>query len=62
MARAWEDRAREIQSQPMPPDLARVVDIWCNDCEKRSSRCNWHFLGVQCPACRSFNTAVENHR
>ena len=62
MSRAWEDRARDIQSQPMPSDLARVVDIYCNDCEKNSFNCNWHFLGVQCPECHSFNTAVENHR
>ena len=21
---------------------------------------NWHFLGVQCPSCCSFNTTVDN--
>mmetsp|Transcript_6916 Transcript_6916/g.7549 ORF Transcript_6916/g.7549 Transcript_6916/m.7549 type:complete len:395 (-) Transcript_6916:465-1649(-) len=61
MSRAWADRKREIESQPMPSDLAREVTIWCNDCEKNSEKQNWHFLGVQCPNCTSFNTAVQNN-
>ena len=59
MAAAWQARARDIEMQPMPEDLARVVNIMCNDCEKKSVNCSWHFLGVQCPECRSFNTVVE---
>eukprot|EP00542_Grammatophora_oceanica_P016011 CAMPEP_0194038336 /NCGR_PEP_ID=MMETSP0009_2-20130614/10577_1 /TAXON_ID=210454 /ORGANISM="Grammatophora oceanica, Strain CCMP 410" /LENGTH=353 /DNA_ID=CAMNT_0038680795 /DNA_START=167 /DNA_END=1228 /DNA_ORIENTATION=- len=59
MAAAWEARARDIAEQPMPPDLQRVVDIMCNDCETKSHRRQWHFLGVQCPRCSSFNTVVE---
>ena len=59
MAAAWEARARDIAEQPMPPDLQRIVDIMCNDCETKSHRRNWHFLGVQCPRCNSFNTVVE---
>ena len=47
--------------QPMPADLARIVDIMCNDCERKSDGLSWHFLGVQCPGCESFNTVVENH-
>lgn len=59
MAAAWEARARDIAEQPMPPDLVRVVDIMCNDCGTKSHMRNWHFLGVQCPQCNSFNTLVE---
>ena len=59
MAAAWATRARDIEMQPMPSDLARVVNIQCNDCETRSENRNWHFLGVQCPHCTSFNTVVE---
>eukprot|EP00804_Cyclotella_cryptica_P019991 CCRYP_007880-RC/>CCRYP_007880-RC protein AED:0.10 eAED:0.12 QI:222/0.5/0.6/1/0.5/0.6/5/0/393 len=59
MAAAWQARARDIEMQPMPEDLARIVNIMCNDCEKKSANCSWHFLGVQCPECRSFNTVVE---
>mmetsp|Transcript_24270 Transcript_24270/g.35468 ORF Transcript_24270/g.35468 Transcript_24270/m.35468 type:complete len:459 (+) Transcript_24270:95-1471(+) len=59
MAAAWAARARDIELQPMPADLARVVNIMCNDCENKSEGRNWHFLGVQCPGCDSFNTVVE---
>lgn len=59
MAAAWAARARDIEMQPMPDDLARVVNIMCNDCETKSLNRNWHFLGVQCPGCSSFNTVVE---
>jgi len=59
MAAAWAERASDIDSQPMPNDLARVVDIMCNDCEEKSKSLSWHFLGVQCPKCSSFNTVVE---
>lgn len=59
MAAAWEARARDIAEHPMPGDLQRVVDIMCNDCETKSHRRNWHFLGIQCPHCNSFNTVVE---
>ena len=59
MSAAWQARARDIEMQPMPEDLARVVNIMCNDCETKSFNRSWHFLGVQCPGCRSFNTVVE---
>jgi RING finger/CHY zinc finger protein 1 len=59
MAAAWEARARDIAEHPMPDDLQRIVDIMCNDCEAKSTRRHWHFLGIQCPRCSSFNTVVE---
>lgn len=37
----------------------RIVDIMCNDCETKSQNRLWHFLGIQCPQCNSFNTVVE---
>lgn len=60
MSRAWAERAQDIQSQPMPSDLNRVVNIMCYDCESKTPNLQWHFLGVQCPSCNSFNTVVEN--
>jgi RING finger/CHY zinc finger protein 1 len=60
MVAAWAERAMDIESQPMPPDLSRAVDIICNDCEHKSPNLPWHFLGVQCPHCSSFNTVVED--
>jgi len=59
MAAAWDARANDIAAQPMPPDLQRSVTIMCNDCEVKSPNRSWHFLGVQCPACHSFNTVVD---
>lgn len=59
MAAAWEARARDIAEHPMPSDLQRIVDIMCNDCEIKSHARNWHFLGIQCGQCSSFNTVVE---
>lgn len=59
MAAAWEARARDIAEHPMPPDLHRIVNIMCNDCETKSRNLQWHFLGIQCPQCSSFNTVVE---
>lgn len=58
MRAAWQARARDIEMQPMPDDLKRVVNILCNDCGEKSENLNWHFLGVQCE-CGSFNTVVE---
>ena len=48
-----------IALQPVPPEMARVVTIVCNDCEERDEDRRWHFLGVQCNKCGSFNTTVE---
>ncbi|KAL3763769.1 hypothetical protein ACHAW5_000342 [Stephanodiscus triporus] len=59
MTAAWDARARDIREQPMPPDLARRVDVLCNDCGSRGSGLDWHFLGVRCPGCDGFNTVVE---
>lgn len=59
MSSAWAERAADIERQPMPQDLSRIVDIMCNDCEAKNLSLSWHFLGVQCPGCNSFNTVVE---
>ena len=48
-----------IALQPVPAELARCVNIICNDCEERDYERRWHFLGVRCMHCRSFNTQVE---
>jgi hypothetical protein len=51
--------AMGIALQPVPPELARVVTIMCNDCEVLDENRRWHFLGVQCRHCTSFNTTLE---
>ena len=59
MAPTWQAMAMGIALQPVPPELARVVTIMCNDCEQQDADRRWHFLGVRCLNCMSFNTTVE---
>lgn len=59
MAATWSAMAMGIALQPVPADLARVVTILCYDCEEHDDNRRWHFLGVRCMNCLSFNTTVE---
>ncbi len=59
MKPTWDAMALSIAMQPVPPELAKVVTIKCNDCEIFGENRSWHFLGVQCNHCESFNTVVE---
>jgi len=58
MMQEWASRARDIELQPMPPTMMRKVSILCNDCNVSSNDLNFHFLGVRCPPCGSFNTSI----
>jgi len=60
LATTWSSIAASIKMQPLPPDMAKVVNITCNDCRSSSCGRSWHFLGVQCPHCTSFNTSVDH--
>ena len=59
MKPTWDTMAMGIALQPIPPELCKVVTIMCNDCEDVQSNRAWHFLGVQCRQCESFNTVVD---
>ena len=59
MIPTWEAMAAGVALQPVPPELSRVVNISCNDCERGEEARAWHFLGVQCNNCQSFNTVVD---
>lgn len=59
MLPTWNAMAMGIALQPLPPELAKVVTIKCNDCEIVQVNRSWHFLGVRCSLCESFNTVVE---
>ncbi|PHH90713.1 hypothetical protein CDD83_2867 [Cordyceps sp. RAO-2017] len=49
-----------IQSQPMPPEFRDTkATVLCNDCSGRST-VSYHWLGLKCSICRSYNT-VELH-
>lgn len=59
MKPAWDVLAMSIALQPVPSELCKVVTIMCNDCEVVQENRAWHFLGVQCRECESFNTVVD---
>mmetsp|Transcript_30386 Transcript_30386/g.29287 ORF Transcript_30386/g.29287 Transcript_30386/m.29287 type:complete len:470 (-) Transcript_30386:107-1516(-) len=59
MLPTWQAVAMGIELRPVPPDIAKVVTIICNDCEMGDVDRGWHFLGVQCLRCQSFNTVTE---
>jgi RING finger/CHY zinc finger protein 1 len=58
MAPTWNAMAMAIALQPVPAEMAKVVSILCSDCEVRQENRSWHFFGVQCQYCTSFNTVV----
>lgn len=48
--------ANIIKEQPMPEEYHNVRSIlFCNDCSAKSST-EYHFLGLRCQICQSFNT------
>lgn len=55
----WSGLREDIAIQPLPPSETRVVDLVCNDCEKKDSNRRWHPLGVECLHCNSFNTSID---
>lgn len=55
----WRGLREDIEMQPLPPEETRVVDLVCNDCEKRDCNRRWHPLGVECSYCHSFNTSID---
>ncbi|CDJ59424.1 zinc finger (CHY type) protein, putative [Eimeria maxima] len=51
----WKQLSDEIARTPMEDDMKRKVRIACNDCLERSTT-DFHFLGLKCMHCNSFNT------
>ena len=54
MAPTWQAMGMGIALQLVPPKLAWVVTIMCNDCEQQ-----YDFLGIRCLICMSFNTTIK---
>ncbi|KAM0349800.1 hypothetical protein ACHAPU_003634 [Fusarium lateritium] len=49
-----------IQTQPMPPEFRDTTAvILCNDCSGKST-VGYHWLGLKCSICRSYNTVELN--
>ncbi|KFU91235.1 RING finger and CHY zinc finger domain-containing protein 1, partial [Chaetura pelagica] len=59
MRQSWQQLDEEVARTPMPPEHHnRLVEILCHDCSARSS-VQFHFLGLKCRACGSYNTAQD---
>lgn len=57
MEALFTNLANHIHEQPMPEEFRNVRSvISCNDCSAKSST-PFHFLGLRCQICKSFNTA-----
>lgn len=51
-----------IESQPMPEEFQNTrVKVLCNDCSARSW-VPYHWIGLKCAVCSSFNTVEEGFR
>jgi hypothetical protein len=46
----------EIDENPMPKELVEKVDIKCNDCKTTTLGAKFHFVGLKCKKCKSYNT------
>lgn len=45
-----------VAMQPMPLNLRNTLsNIYCQDCEQ-TGQCRFHFVGLKCPTCGSYNT------
>lgn len=60
MMSTWQSMATSIAIQPIPSEMAKLVTITCNDCESKEVNRWWHFIGIQCNSCKSFNTSVDS--
>eukprot|EP01122_Echinamoeba_exundans_P003906 TRINITY_DN13953_c0_g1_i1.p1 TRINITY_DN13953_c0_g1~~TRINITY_DN13953_c0_g1_i1.p1 ORF type:complete len:410 (-),score=51.51 TRINITY_DN13953_c0_g1_i1:5-1234(-) len=57
LASYWAQLDALISRVQMPPEYRKVeVDILCNDCGDKTSDLKFHFYGVKCPKCKSYNT------
>jgi len=56
MADFWTQLDNLVEAQPMPEEYAEAKsELLCNDCEKKSE-IKFHFVGLKCPNCGSYNT------
>lgn len=53
----WFVLDTEILLHPLPEELNKKVDILCYDCENKTENIDWHFIGIKCGNCGSYNTS-----
>ena len=55
----WLPLENLISQQPMPDEYKKKVNLVCNDCEKKTTEADYHFIGCKCGHCGSYNTALS---
>jgi RING finger/CHY zinc finger protein 1 len=55
MTSYWQHLDNLILTQPMPEEYEKKVNIGCNDCGRKSSNVDSHFLGNKCSFCNGYN-------
>jgi len=58
MSAQFNQLSNLIASQPMPQEYAAATALVRCVCCRREARVPFHFVGHQCPGCRSFNTTI----
>lgn len=53
----WEAIDNFLQDQQIPEEYQKKIEIFCNDCEKKSMT-DFHFIYNKCHLCNGYNTNV----
>mgnify|MGYP003385811080 CR=1 FL=1 len=57
----WDNMRVARELQPMPEKYKKKVDYMCYDCMFNGKDVPFHFIGVECTSCGSFNTSCEDN-
>lgn len=58
MKSSWEKMDIWVSENPMPSIFEKTIStILCNDCECKSEE-KYHYVGIKCSKCGSYNTTV----
>ncbi len=57
MSTYWILMDNEIIMHPLPEEIKKKVNILCYDCENKTENIDWHFIGIKCGPCNSYNTS-----
>jgi len=58
MTENWVMFKAAIAAQPMPDEYVKDVEVLCYDCGKDSTAA-FHFMGMECAHCGSYNTSQK---
>lgn len=59
MSAHWNMMRIEIILHPLPDEIKKNVTIICYDCGSTTNDTAFHFIGMECSSCHSFNTSSK---